>query len=343
MGRTQSRPASRSSSSSSAAQRSIIAKQKQQHDERAHARAERARSLATSKQLEAQKCHARLHTKRLTKAAVKKMTVAQIRKELADKKKQKSLATANLAEATKDVTPKFVELVDTWSTVTRKAWAVKQVSIVHARVRKVKTAASRYEYAGGGSSGGYCGYGGVGKEAEGMGGGGGSPPDGDDPGDMSLDECEKELEDEVGKLMYVTALVEVHELTDEVAILEAELARREAEEQGEAAGAKGKAKGKKTAAATKGKVSAAKGKVSATKVAASKATKGKAAAKAAAPKATKGKATAPAVAPPMKKVVAKKRRGSGRMTAADSKGAMATLMGRNFHAQSMLQLCGSDF
>ena len=154
---------------------------------------------------------------------------------------------------------------------------------------------------------------------------------------MSLDECEVELEQEVRKLLKVKALVEVHELTDEVAVLEAELARREAEEQDEAAGAKAKAKakGKKTAAATKEKVSAAKGKVSATKVAAPKTAKGKAAAKAAAPKATKGKAAAPAAAPPVKKVVAKRRRGSGRMTAAESKGAMATLMGRNFDAASM--------
>ena len=91
----------------------------------------------------------------------------------------------------------------------------------------------------------------------------------------------------------------------------------------------------KTAAATKEKVSAAKGKVSAAKAAAPKAAKGKAVAKAAAPKATKGKAAAPAAAPPVKKAIAKKRRGSGRMTAADSKGAMETLMGRNFDAASM--------
>ena len=92
---------------------------------------------------------------------------------------------------------------------------------------------------------------------------------------------------------------------------------------------------KNTAAATKKKVSAAKGKVSAAKAAAPKAAKGKPAAKAAAPKATKGKAAAPAAASPVKKAIAKKRRGSGRMTAADSKGAMETLMGRNFDAASM--------
>jgi len=91
----------------------------------------------------------------------------------------------------------------------------------------------------------------------------------------------------------------------------------------------------KTAAATKEKVSAARGKVSAAKAAAPKAAKGKAVAKAAAPKATKGKAAAPAAAPPVKKAIAKKRRGSGRMTAADSKDAMSTLMGRNFDAASM--------
>ena len=302
----------------------------------------------------AQECHARLHTERFTKAAVEKMTVAQLRKELADKKQQKSVATANLAEAAKDVTPDFCALVDTWAmaqrdqhaawAMARKTWAIKQVGIVHARVRKVKTAASRHAGGGsyGGGSGGYGGYGDGGGSPP-RGGGGGSPPDDDDPGDMSLAECEEELEQEVRKLLYVTAVVEVHELTDEVAILEAELARREAEEQGETAGAKGKAKAKKTTAATKGKVSAAKGKVSTAKAAAPKAAKGKAVPQATAPKATKGKAAALAAAPPMKKVVAKKRRGSGRMTAAESKGAMADLLGRNFHAQSMLQMCGSDF
>lgn len=85
----------------------------------------------------------------------------------------------------------------------------------------------------------------------------------------------------------------------------------------------------KTAAATKEKVSAARGKVSA--------------AKAAAPKAAKGKAAAPAAAPPVKKAIAKKRsdvkkRSSGRMTAANSMGAMSILMNRNFDAVSMSML-----
>ena len=99
----------------------------------------------------------------------------------------------------------------------------------------------------------------------------------------------------------------------------------------------------KTAAATKEKVSAARGKVSAAKAAAPKAAKGKVAAKAVAPKATKGKAAATAAAPPVKKAIAKKRsdvkkRSSGRMTAANSMGAMSILMNRNFDAVSMSML-----
>jgi len=84
---------------------------------------------------------------------------------------------------------------------------------------------------------------------------------------------------------------------------------------------------------TKKKVSAGKGKVSTAKAAAPKAAKGKAAAQATAPKAIKSKAVAPA-AVPVKKVIAKKRRSQGRITAADREDAMAALMSRNFHAQS---------
>ena len=73
---------------------------------------------------------------------------------------------------------------------------------------------------------------------------------------------------------------------------------------------------------TKKKVSAGKGKASAAKAAAPKAAKGKAAAQAAAPAAI-----------PVKKVIAKKRRSQGGITAADREDAMAALMSRNFHAQ----------
>ena len=86
---------------------------------------------------------------------------------------------------------------------------------------------------------------------------------------------------------------------------------------------------------TKQKASAGKGKASAAKAAAPKAAKGKAAAQATAPappKAIKGKAAAPA-AVPVKKVIAKKRRSQGGITAADREDAMAALMSRNFHAQ----------
>ena len=83
---------------------------------------------------------------------------------------------------------------------------------------------------------------------------------------------------------------------------------------------------------TKKKASAGKGKVSAAKAAAPKAAKGKAAAQATAPKAIKCKAAAPA-AVPVKKVIAKKRRSQGGITAADREDAMAALMSRNFHAQ----------
>ena len=80
---------------------------------------------------------------------------------------------------------------------------------------------------------------------------------------------------------------------------------------------------------SKKKASAGEGKASAAKAAA----KGKAAAQATAPpKAIKSKAAAPA-AVPVKKVIAKKRRSQGRITAADREDAMAALMGRNFHAQ----------
>ena len=84
---------------------------------------------------------------------------------------------------------------------------------------------------------------------------------------------------------------------------------------------------------TKKKASAGKGKASAAKAAAPKAAKGKAAAQATAPpKAIKSKAAAPA-AVPVKKVIAKKRRSQGGITAADREDAMAALMSRNFHAQ----------
>ena len=84
---------------------------------------------------------------------------------------------------------------------------------------------------------------------------------------------------------------------------------------------------------TKKKASAGKGKASAAKAAAPKAAKGKAAAQAKAPpKAIKSKAAAPA-AVPVKKVIAKKRRSQGGITAADREDAMAALMSRNFHAQ----------
>ena len=83
---------------------------------------------------------------------------------------------------------------------------------------------------------------------------------------------------------------------------------------------------------TKKKVSAGKGKASAAKAAAPKAAKGKAAAQATAPKAIKSKAAAPA-AVPVKKVIAKKRRSQGGITAADREDAMAAFMSRNFHAQ----------
>ena len=83
---------------------------------------------------------------------------------------------------------------------------------------------------------------------------------------------------------------------------------------------------------TKQKASAGKGKASAAKAAAPKAAKGKAAAQATAPKAIKSKAAAPA-AVPVKKVIAKKRRSQGGITAADREDAMAALMSRNFHAQ----------
>ena len=73
---------------------------------------------------------------------------------------------------------------------------------------------------------------------------------------------------------------------------------------------------------TKQKASAGKGKASAAKAAAPKAAKGKAAAQAAAPAAI-----------PVKKVIAKKRRSQGGITAADREDAMAALMSRNFHAQ----------
>ena len=80
---------------------------------------------------------------------------------------------------------------------------------------------------------------------------------------------------------------------------------------------------------SKKKASAGEGKASAAKAAA----KGKAAAQATAPpKAIKSKAAAPA-AVPVKKVIAKKRRSQGGITAADREDAMAALMSRNFHAQ----------
>ena len=79
---------------------------------------------------------------------------------------------------------------------------------------------------------------------------------------------------------------------------------------------------------SKKKASAGEGKASAAKAAA----KGKAAAQATAPKAIKCKAAAPA-AVPVKKVIAKKRRSQGGITAADREDAMAALMSRNFHAQ----------
>jgi len=83
---------------------------------------------------------------------------------------------------------------------------------------------------------------------------------------------------------------------------------------------------------TKKKASAGKGKASAAKAAAPKADMGKPAAQATAPKAIKSKAAAPA-AVPVKKVIAKKRRSQGGITAADREDAMAALMSRNFHAQ----------
>ena len=83
---------------------------------------------------------------------------------------------------------------------------------------------------------------------------------------------------------------------------------------------------------TKKKDSAGKGKASAAKAAAPKADMGKPAAQATAPKAIKSKAAAPA-AVPVKKVIAKKRRSQGGITAADREDAMAALMSRNFHAQ----------
>jgi len=212
----------------------------------ARARAGRAEQKAAEVEQQAK-------AKVLTKADVKQLTKKQVQEMIASRQAALTKAKERLEEAVSNVSPQFKAACDKKTLKWLKTKATKQAAVVNCKAQRVRSAAASIENW---SPPRGCGWspprGGGWSPPRGGGGGGrwnSSPPQRIDPA-PSLEECERELEEAEAELEYLSALVEVSELEDEIALLKAAAALEEEETVGEEE-AVGKGKGKVKVSAKK--------------------------------------------------------------------------------------------
>ena len=172
-----------------------------------------AQALADRAEYLVAKARQHAKTKPLTKSHVKELTIAQLLALLRSKQDMLEDATKELEKTGSGpyCTPEFkVRLQQKTSNKQLKAELMKQVGVVCKKVVQLRDAIKTYSTSPHGSDNFFDSS---------------LPPSRRGPNHdfMNLRECEEQLSEEEDKLQYIEALVEVRELEDGIALLEAEV------------------------------------------------------------------------------------------------------------------------